>query len=159
MRISFLVSWGGVRLSPLGIWPLFGLLYQSQMMMMMSVEQLWNENWQGKPKYSEKTYPSATLSTTNPTWSDLGLNLGHHSGKPVANHLSYDTTFMSVSFHLFLVYGQLFPFLLEFFPFYVCSCMRSLWSLVSSHSLFLVSSFLSSRFPVTSWTILFCVIS
>jgi hypothetical protein len=25
---------------------------------------LWNENWQGKPKYSEKTYPSATLSTT-----------------------------------------------------------------------------------------------
>jgi hypothetical protein len=28
----------------------------------------WNENWQGKPKYSEKTYPSATLSTTNPTW-------------------------------------------------------------------------------------------
>jgi hypothetical protein len=24
-----------------------------------------NENWQGKPKYSEKTCPSATLSTTN----------------------------------------------------------------------------------------------
>jgi hypothetical protein len=22
----------------------------------------WNENWQGKPKYSEKTYPSATKS-------------------------------------------------------------------------------------------------
>jgi hypothetical protein len=27
--------------------------------------QWWNENWQGKPKYSEKSYPSATLSTTN----------------------------------------------------------------------------------------------
>jgi hypothetical protein len=27
----------------------------------------WNEDWQAKPKYSEKTYPSATLSTTNPT--------------------------------------------------------------------------------------------
>jgi hypothetical protein len=26
----------------------------------------WNENWQGKPKYWEKTCPSATLSTTNP---------------------------------------------------------------------------------------------
>jgi hypothetical protein len=26
----------------------------------------WNE-WQGKPKYSEKTCPNATLSTTNPT--------------------------------------------------------------------------------------------
>jgi hypothetical protein len=25
----------------------------------------WNEDWQGKPKYSEKTCPSATLSTTN----------------------------------------------------------------------------------------------
>jgi hypothetical protein len=24
----------------------------------------WNENWQVKAKYSEKTYPSATLSTT-----------------------------------------------------------------------------------------------
>jgi hypothetical protein len=30
----------------------------------------WNEDWQGKPKYSEKTCPSATLSTTNPTWPD-----------------------------------------------------------------------------------------
>jgi hypothetical protein len=30
----------------------------------------WNDDWQGKPKYSEKTYPSVTFSTTNPTWSD-----------------------------------------------------------------------------------------
>jgi hypothetical protein len=30
----------------------------------------WNENWQGKPRYSEKTCPSANLSTTNPTWPD-----------------------------------------------------------------------------------------
>jgi hypothetical protein len=26
----------------------------------------WNENWQGKPKYSEKTCPSATLPTKSP---------------------------------------------------------------------------------------------
>jgi hypothetical protein len=26
-----------------------------------------NEDWQGKPKYAEKTCPSAILSTTNPT--------------------------------------------------------------------------------------------
>jgi hypothetical protein len=26
-----------------------------------------NENWHGKPKYSEKTWPSNTVSTTNPT--------------------------------------------------------------------------------------------
>jgi hypothetical protein len=36
----------------------------------------WNENWQGKPKYSEKTCPSTTLSITNPTWPDLNSNLG-----------------------------------------------------------------------------------
>jgi hypothetical protein len=34
----------------------------------------WNENRQGKPKYSEKICPSATLATTNPTWPLLGLN-------------------------------------------------------------------------------------
>jgi hypothetical protein len=49
----------------------------------------WNENWEGKPKYSEKTYPSATLSTTNPTWSDLG----RRGGKPATNCLSYGTAF------------------------------------------------------------------
>jgi hypothetical protein len=27
----------------------------------------WNEDWWGKPKYSEKAYPSATLSTTTTT--------------------------------------------------------------------------------------------
>jgi hypothetical protein len=31
----------------------------------------WNENWQGKQKYSEKTCPTATLPTTEPTWPDL----------------------------------------------------------------------------------------
>jgi hypothetical protein len=31
----------------------------------------WNKDWQGKPKYSEKTCPGATLSTTNPTRPDL----------------------------------------------------------------------------------------
>jgi hypothetical protein len=29
----------------------------------------WNDDWQGKPRYSEKTCPSAALSTTNPTCS------------------------------------------------------------------------------------------
>jgi hypothetical protein len=42
----------------------------------------WNENWQGKPKYSEETSPSATLSTTDPTWPDLGSNPGRRGGKP-----------------------------------------------------------------------------
>jgi hypothetical protein len=37
----------------------------------------WNEDWQEKPKYSERTCPSAALSTTNPTWPDPGSNPGH----------------------------------------------------------------------------------
>jgi hypothetical protein len=53
-----------------------------------------NENWQGKPKYSEKTCPSATLSTTEPTWLDLGLNRGYCSGKPANNCLSYGMAFL-----------------------------------------------------------------
>jgi hypothetical protein len=36
----------------------------------------WIEDWQGKPKYSEKTCPNATLSTTNPTWLYPDLNQG-----------------------------------------------------------------------------------
>jgi hypothetical protein len=50
----------------------------------------WNEDWQGKPKYSEETCPSATLSTTNPTRPDPGSNPGRRDGKPATNRLSYD---------------------------------------------------------------------
>jgi hypothetical protein len=51
----------------------------------------WNENWQEKPKYSEKTCPIPTLSITNATWPDLGSNPGRRGGKPAANRLSYGT--------------------------------------------------------------------
>jgi hypothetical protein len=45
-----------------------GLLYQPRMIGEGDCGEIWwNEDWQGKPKYSEKTCPSATLSTTNPT--------------------------------------------------------------------------------------------
>jgi hypothetical protein len=49
----------------------------------------WNEDWQGKLKYSEETCPSATLSTKNPKWPDLGSNPDPRGGKPTANRLSY----------------------------------------------------------------------
>jgi hypothetical protein len=45
----------------------------------------------GKLQYSKKTCPSAALPTTNPTWSDLGLNPGHPGGKSATNRLSYGT--------------------------------------------------------------------
>jgi hypothetical protein len=70
----------GLRLSPLGMsatnWPILPVpddrwwVWSSQ----------WNDNLQGKPKYSEKTCPSVTLSITNPTWTDLGSNSGSHGG-------------------------------------------------------------------------------
>jgi hypothetical protein len=53
----------------------------------------WNEDWQGKPKYSEKTCPSISFSTTNPTWPDLGSNPGRRDGKPATNRLSYGTAY------------------------------------------------------------------
>jgi hypothetical protein len=41
---------------------------------------------QGKPKYSEKTCPSAAFSTTNPTCCQ-----DRRGGKPATNRLSYGT--------------------------------------------------------------------
>jgi hypothetical protein len=53
------------------------------------MEHWWNEIDRGKPKYSgEKTCPSATSSTTNPTWIDPGLNPGLRGERPETNRLS-----------------------------------------------------------------------
>jgi hypothetical protein len=80
-RVPFFIL-RGVRLSPLGT-------AATRWEMMVIVEQFMNEDWQGKPKYSEKTCLSATLSTTTPTWPDPGSNPGRHGGKPATNRLSY----------------------------------------------------------------------
>jgi hypothetical protein len=55
----------------------------------------WNENWQGKPKYSEKICLYATLSITNPTWCDLGSSPSHCSGKLVTNYLRYGMAYLT----------------------------------------------------------------
>jgi hypothetical protein len=87
----FLVSCGGVRLSPLGTsatnWPILPALDDRWWVW----SSRWNENWQGKPQYSEKTYSIAALSTTNPMWPELGSNSGRCCGKLAIYHLSYDT--------------------------------------------------------------------
>jgi hypothetical protein len=44
-----------------------------------------NENWQRKPKYSEKTAHSAILSTAYSAWPDLGSNPGRHGWKTAIN--------------------------------------------------------------------------
>jgi hypothetical protein len=87
----FLISLDGVRQCPLGTsttdWPIVSTpddrwwVWSSR----------WNENWQGRQKYWEKTCLSATLSTTNPKWPDLGSNPGPRGGKPATNRLSYGT--------------------------------------------------------------------
>jgi hypothetical protein len=38
-----------------------------------------------------KTYPSAILSTTNPTWTDPGSNPDLRGERPATNRLSHDT--------------------------------------------------------------------
>jgi hypothetical protein len=68
--------------------PLIGLLYLPRVIMMM--ENLVEWRLAGETEVSEKTYPSATFSTTNPTWPDSGSNPGRRVGKPVTNSLSYD---------------------------------------------------------------------
>jgi hypothetical protein len=87
----FLISWAGVRPSPLGTsatnWPIVAA--PDDRLWVWSSR--WNENCQEKQKYSEKTYPNATSSTTNPTWLDLGSNPGRRGGKPATNRLSYGT--------------------------------------------------------------------
>jgi hypothetical protein len=79
---------GGVQLGPLGMvatdWPVVAC---PEWLWWWRIR--WNEDWHGKPKYSEKTHPSATLSTTDPTWPDPGSNLGCCSGKPATNCFSY----------------------------------------------------------------------
>jgi hypothetical protein len=44
-----------------------------------------------------ETCPSATLSTTNPTWTNPGSNPGLRGGRPAANRLSHGTVIMQVS--------------------------------------------------------------
>jgi hypothetical protein len=70
----------------------------------------WN-NWQGKPNYSEKTCPSAALSTTNPTCCPYA-NPGRRGGKPASNRLSYGTAFHSFLSRSLLISSSSFPFIL-----------------------------------------------
>jgi hypothetical protein len=49
----------------------------------------------GNPKYSEKTWPKADLSTINPTFCP-DANPGRSGGKPATNSLSYGTAVSQV---------------------------------------------------------------
>jgi hypothetical protein len=43
-----------------------------------------------------KTYPCATFSTTNPTWTDPGSNPGLRGERPATNRLSHGTAIVTI---------------------------------------------------------------
>jgi hypothetical protein len=57
--------------------------------MRVIVEQLVEWRLAGETEVLGENLPSATLSTTNPTWPDPGSKPGRHGGKPATNRLSY----------------------------------------------------------------------
>jgi hypothetical protein len=92
--IIIIIIIAGVRISPLGSAATTGPFYQPQMIYDGDCGAIGGMKiGKGKAKYSEKTCPSATLSTTNPTWPDPGSNPGRRGGKPATNRLSYVTDF------------------------------------------------------------------
>jgi hypothetical protein len=60
--------------------------------MMMIMEQSVECGSAGETEVLGENCPSATLSTTNPTWPDLGSNQGRRGGKTATNRLSYGGT-------------------------------------------------------------------
>jgi hypothetical protein len=61
--------------------------------MMLSVEQSVECLAGETDMLGEKTCPSATLSTINPTLPEPGFNPGLRGGKPATNRLSYSMAF------------------------------------------------------------------
>jgi hypothetical protein len=62
---------------------------------LQAMELQWNKIDRGKPTPRRKTCPSATLSTTSPTWTDPRSNPGLRSERQAINRLSHGTAFLS----------------------------------------------------------------
>jgi hypothetical protein len=58
------------------------------------MEHRWNEIDRGCTR--RKISPSATLSTTNPTWTDPGSNLGLRGGRLATNRVSQGTALITL---------------------------------------------------------------
>jgi hypothetical protein len=86
----------GVRLCLCGTVPLTDPLSISQMIQ----EWIWSSGGMILTGENRRTWrkscPSATLSTTNRTWTDLGENSVLHSKKPETNRLSYGTVLQQI---------------------------------------------------------------
>jgi hypothetical protein len=77
-----------LRLLVQPLWWRWAVFYQVLQLM----EHQWNETDRGKPITRRKTCPSATLSTTNFTWTDPGSNPGLCGERPATNRLSHGTS-------------------------------------------------------------------
>jgi hypothetical protein len=58
---------------------------------------VWSSRWIKIDKRNwsiRRKFASVPLSTTNPTWTDLGSNPGHRGGTPATNRLSYGTAIL-----------------------------------------------------------------
>jgi hypothetical protein len=78
-----------LRLIVQPLWWRWGWAVFYQVLQLM--EHQWNEIDRRKPTTRRKTCPSATLSTTNPTWTDPGSNSGLRGERPATNRLSHGT--------------------------------------------------------------------
>jgi hypothetical protein len=81
-----------VELSPILLRPFIGLVYQHWMLDGNGCGgNIGMSEWQGKPKYLQKSCPSDALSTADHILIDPDSNFGRRGGKPVVNCLSYGT--------------------------------------------------------------------
>jgi hypothetical protein len=125
--------------------PLFGLSYKPRTMGDNGFGAVGENDWRENPKYSEKTSPSSSLSTTDLTRPELGSNLGRRGGKPMTNLLRYSMAAGSLwSWHCAIVaHVQCLRFRwsnsLSFFgerQSWACSCLlfhSALWSAIVSY--------------------------
>jgi hypothetical protein len=76
----------------------------------MNMEQWRNDIFAGETEVLGENLPSATLSTTNPTWIDPGANPGLRGERPVTNGLSHGTAlpcaFVLLYSVMIRVYGE-----------------------------------------------------
>jgi hypothetical protein len=55
----------------------------------MNMGQWWDDIFAGETEVLGENLPSATLSTTNPTWIEPGANPGLRGERPATNRLSH----------------------------------------------------------------------
>jgi hypothetical protein len=60
----------------------------------MSMENWWNDTDKGKQSTQRKPCPTASFSTTNNMWTDVGSNLGLHGVWPTTNCLSQGAAYV-----------------------------------------------------------------